>query len=98
MKVQMHMQFSYRKCKLQAIETTTVHVIYYMSHIYYMISLKKMISCHSSVYRHHNGKGINKLPKIRQDIVSSQDQYPIEKLILELPEDLKPTAKLTEIK
>ena len=30
-----------------------------------MVSLKKVISGHSSVYGHHNGKSINKLPKIR---------------------------------
>ena len=42
-----------------------------------MVSLKKVISGHSSIYGHHNGKGINKLPKIRTLSVHKQLQAAI---------------------
>ena len=50
-----------------------------------MVSLKKVISGHLSIYGHHNSKGINKL--------ATKDQCTIEKLILEVPEGLTPTEE-----
>ena len=61
------------------------------------VTLSVCVCGHLSIYEHHNGKGINKLQKIRT-LSLSQDQCTIEKLILELPEYLTPTAKLRGIK
>ena len=71
---------------LEFLQSTNKHTCYEcILCVYYMVSLKKVISGHLSIYGHHNSKDINKL--------ATKDQCTIEKLILEVPEGLTPTEE-----
>ena len=74
----MYMHFSYRKCKLQEIETTNTLSMSYIMRLTTMDYLTDEVNtvcilCGQSevnktfkhIHGHHNGKGINKLPRIR---------------------------------